>query len=243
MNWGVRLLLLSGVMIWVAVWTIPDDKLHVVFCNVGQGDATLISYRSKQILVDGGPNNDVLNCLARHMPFYDRKIDVVVLTHNNSDHSLGLSAVKKRYEVDMWQPKLVKGQTVSLGKVRYEVNLPEERFDKEIGDDNEQGIVGEIVYKQFEVLLTADVNSKNYQANSYVEVVKMPHHGSRLSVTRDWILQAKPKLAIISVGKNNFGHPGPEVLSWLNEAGSRVLRTDKSGDIEVVSDGKKWWVK
>ena len=79
---------------------LPDDKLHLVFCDVGQGDATYIRLpNGGDMLVDGGPDKSVLACLGRHMPFYDREIDVVVATHPQKDHIGGLAEVVKRYKV------------------------------------------------------------------------------------------------------------------------------------------------
>ncbi len=237
-------MILAGIAIWLAVGVMPDDKLHVVFCDVGQGDATLISYKSKQILIDGGPDNSVLRCLAHHMPFYDRKIDVVVLTHDNSDHSTGLVEVNKRYRVGVWEPRLHRGQTVQLGPVRMAVEWPkEEETNQAIIPDNNSGIVVRIKYGLFDVLMTADVNTGNYAADETVEVVKVPHHGSRLAITPAWIEAAKPKLAVISVGKDSFGQPAAEVISEFEAAGARVMRTDEAGDIEVISDGESWRVK
>jgi competence protein ComEC len=77
----------------------PDDKLHLVFCDVGQGDAILITHKNDQILIDGGPDESVLACLSRHLPFWDRKIELVLLTHPDSDHFFGLTGVVERYAV------------------------------------------------------------------------------------------------------------------------------------------------
>lgn len=92
-------LLLVLALVWVAIFSKPDQKLHLVFCPVGQGDAALIIYGSSQILVDGGPDNQVLNCLGENLPFYDRKIEMVILTHPDADHLTGLIAVLERYEI------------------------------------------------------------------------------------------------------------------------------------------------
>jgi beta-lactamase superfamily II metal-dependent hydrolase len=74
--------------------------LKVVFCDVGQGDAIYIRFPSgEDMLVDGGPNNRVLSCLGRQMPFYDRKIDLIVLTHPQKDHLQGLIEVINRYKI------------------------------------------------------------------------------------------------------------------------------------------------
>jgi competence protein ComEC len=82
--------------------SLPDGKLHVAFLDVGQGDAIFIQTPSgRQILVDGGPSDTaLLSQLGSRMPFWDRSIDLVLLTHPESDHVTGLIAVLERYRVD-----------------------------------------------------------------------------------------------------------------------------------------------
>ena len=64
-----------------------DGKLHLVVCNVGQGDAIFIRTASKaDILIDGGPDKKVLECLGRHMPLWDRILDIIILSHPDGDH-------------------------------------------------------------------------------------------------------------------------------------------------------------
>ncbi len=87
-------------LIWLTVFSFPDQKLHLTFCDVGQGDAILISQGTSQILIDGGPNDKVLSCLAQNMPFWDRTIEVVALTHPEADHLTGLNLVMDKYRVD-----------------------------------------------------------------------------------------------------------------------------------------------
>ena len=69
-NTHFKYLVLAAITIWAAVLTLPDKKLHVVFCNVGQGDAILITHGTDQMLIDGGPDDKVLSCLAGHVPFW-----------------------------------------------------------------------------------------------------------------------------------------------------------------------------
>lgn len=81
----------------------PDKKFHLVFCDVGQGDAILVHYKNKQVLIDGGlPKNygRLLSCLSSEIPFWDRTIEVVVNTHPDEDHFGGLIEVIKRYRVN-----------------------------------------------------------------------------------------------------------------------------------------------
>ncbi|MEA2056486.1 MAG: hypothetical protein U9O78_02085 [Patescibacteria group bacterium] len=77
----------------------PDDQLHIVTCDVGQGDAILITKGFWQMLIDGGPNDSVLSCLNKKMPFWDRSIEVVVVTHADKDHIGGLPQVFANYRV------------------------------------------------------------------------------------------------------------------------------------------------
>lgn len=91
---------LAVTAVWFAVFNYPDQKLHLIACDVGQGDAILANFGNTQILVDGGSNKKVLECLGEHMPFWDRTIELVVLTHPQTDHFGGLIDVFKTYEVE-----------------------------------------------------------------------------------------------------------------------------------------------
>ncbi len=90
-----------AILIWIAVAGLPDGKLHVVFFDVGEGDAIFIETpRGQQILVDGGPSPTTLSsALGRRMPFWDRSLDLVILTHADEDHIAGLIPVLERYRV------------------------------------------------------------------------------------------------------------------------------------------------
>ena len=93
-------LLLTFAAVVIAVFQLPDSNLHIIACDVGQGDAILITYGSTQILTDGGPDRKVLDCLGEYMPFWDREIELVILTHPDSDHVTGLVSVAQNYEID-----------------------------------------------------------------------------------------------------------------------------------------------
>lgn len=94
------LFILIVIFLLVCIAEAPDKNLHIVACNVGQVDAILTVYGNVQILTDGGPDNSVLTCLGRHLPFWDRQIEMVISTHSDADHSFGLIEVFKRYKVD-----------------------------------------------------------------------------------------------------------------------------------------------
>jgi competence protein ComEC len=101
MKWLVLPLLVVAILVWSVALTTPDDKLHVSFLNVGQGDAILIQTPNGQnILIDGGPDPQKINLeLSKKLPFWDRTIDLVVCTQPQADHITGLVDVLQRYKV------------------------------------------------------------------------------------------------------------------------------------------------
>ncbi len=275
------LLGLCAVVIWAAVLALPDKNLHVIFCDVGQGDATLMVWGRVQILIDGGPDLAVLECLARYVPFFDKQIEVVVVTHGHDDHTTGLISVIERYsvkhfvraktaavsaELDDLQriaderkvatTKMAAGDELvfsrkdrselrvkvlwppqSAGEVTYARNL------------NLGSVVAEVEWGWFSALVTGDADAEVEKEMDLtgdvqqVEVLKVPHHGSRTGLDADYVRQVKPDLAVISVGKNSYGHPASETIQLLQTMGTEIKRTDTDGDIEVISDGKTWWVR
>jgi competence protein ComEC len=99
-KWVMPPLLVVAILVWLTAATMPDDRLHVSFLDVGQGDAILIQKGNQQVLVDGGPSPQAIGLgLGEKMPFWDRTIELVVLTHPSADHIAGLVEVLNRYEV------------------------------------------------------------------------------------------------------------------------------------------------
>jgi len=150
------LLLLAG-LIWGVTSQFPDDWLHLVFCDVGQGDAILVVKGSAQILIDGGPNEKVLACLSNHLPFWDRQIELVVVTHPEADHLTGLVSVIQRYRVlqivsnsllaesgifQKFRAEVVNrqisvhspraGEEIKIGQIKLKILYPPEKLGKEI---------------------------------------------------------------------------------------------------------------
>ena len=99
-----RLLLglsLVAILVWIGVFSLPDGRLHVSFLDVGQGDAILIrTPDGKTVLLDGGPSPAILMSeLGRRLPFWDRTVDLLILSHADDDHITGLLPVLERYDV------------------------------------------------------------------------------------------------------------------------------------------------
>ncbi len=255
-----------------------DQKLHIVFCNIGQGDGIFIrTPNGNDILVDGGPDKRILDCLFSHMPFWDRDIELVVLTHPHADHLNGLIYVLDRYTVKSFVSEKVENRSEgfsqlmeSLRKQRIPVQYvlagnksvlsdkttihivgPTQHFLKETSPTGKISESGEfsslltlVSYGQFSALLTGDSQARELSeaveqfSLSDLTVLQLPHHGSKTGLNREILLSLSPKLAVISVGKNKYGHPTTEVLDLLNTQGVKVLRTDRNGEIEIVTDGK-----
>lgn len=276
MNLLLSGLLLSAISIWSAVVVLPDRNLHVVVCDVGQGDGILVMQGTTQMLVDAGSGNKVLDCLARHMPFYDHQIEVAIITHPQSDHFGGFADVVDRYEVGQflsdgfdnntksWKNlknkianipyhTLSSGEIVKLSdQVTFNVVWPSQSYVAEVPreglDLNVVAVVGRLNFKEFDMLLTADADSQIELAEmatgllTPVDVLKVPHHGSKTGMLPEWLDYLSPQIAVISVGKNNsYGHPSQKALDLLTERNIKTLRTDQSGDVEIISDGQNWW--
>lgn len=213
---------------------LDDGKLHIVFCNVGQGDAIFIrTMRGTDILIDGGPNSKVLSCLSRHMPFWDRTIEVVLLTHPQADHINGIIDVVESYSVmefltnpsfNNWDKeaarvlknllvkKKVNVKTVGQGdsfrtqdNVYFNVLWPKKDLQSE--DPNEMSVVLLLSLGDFDTLLTGDAPlryaSEGQASSSNIDVLKISHHGSKTGTDEESLRKFTPALAVISVGKNN----------------------------------------
>jgi competence protein ComEC len=275
--------------------SLPDGNLHIVFCAVGQGDAAYIRFADgRDMLIDGGPDNKVIDCLGRHMPFWDRSLDLVVLTHPQKDHMQGLIEVVKRFRVGRFARSDVahtsegyaklqeaiqsrgvavkfveQGEQVNIGEARISVLWPSgeqlARADSSnlaveegtinvlgaaVGDLNDFSVVFHLRYGTFDAIFTGDADTRvegSYRgvplAPDPIEVLKVPHHGSRTGMSEAYLDWISPRLAVISVGKNNYGHPAPEILSMLSARSILTRRTDAAGDVEVVTDGQGWSVE
>ena len=101
LKWAILGLALANLFVWLAAGEAADQKiLEVWFFDVGQGDAAFAQLpNGVQVLIDGGPNSQVLEKLGQAMPFYDRDIDWIILSHPEKDHLAGLIAVLKNYQI------------------------------------------------------------------------------------------------------------------------------------------------
>lgn len=137
-----------------------------------------------------------------------------------------------------------KGDELPCGKVSFSVLWPEKNATGK--DVNEEAMVMELSFGDFQMLFTGDIGAdtekKLLAAGGLedVDCLKVGHHGSRYSTTEAFLEKIKPEVAIISCSlTNTYGHPSPETVERLKEAGSQVEYTMKNGAITVETDGKK----
>jgi len=289
---GAISLFLLGLIFFYQNSLFSDGKLHIIFCDVGQGDGVFIKTpKGTDIVIDGGPNDSILSCLSNHMPFWDRTIELMFLTHPHLDHFLGLISVIQRYTVLQFNTEELANSTISFKQLLEEVQReklsprfiyagdrfttkdgvsiavlgPSKEFIKATsptGDIAQSGEFASLIllvsYKGFDAILTGDsqkeglnqvlvphLASQGVALRSYsIEVLQVPHHGSKTGLTSEIIDKIDPRLAVISVGKKNkYGHPRKEILEILKNKNIKILRTDQNGEIEIVSDGERWGVK
>lgn len=114
-NW-VKLIMVLGLASWLSVLSFPGNKVIIVYCNAGQGDETLIQRGFTQILIDGSRPGRALDCLQKHIPFFDRQIELMVVSHPQTDHFGGLVDVIKKYRVMSFVYNGVRGEAQEWGE-------------------------------------------------------------------------------------------------------------------------------
>ncbi len=257
-------LVLSLLLASIVFYLQKSNELKVIFLNVGQGDAILISQGSSQILVDSGKNGKIiLEKLGKYIPFWDRQIEGIVITHPDYDHIAGFVDILENYNIKMivktgaksdsktfevLSEKISKENVQSVEarsgvKMKFprgahlEIKYP--IFFKDIfskNTNNESVVVG-VNFGENSFLLTGDLPMEKESElifggkNIGAQVLKVAHHGSKYSTGDEFLKTVNPVEAIVSVGKNNYGHPAPEVVERMERRGIKIRRTDQEGDI------------
>jgi len=258
-------LIAFDVFVWGEIlFNSPNKNTELYFFDVGQGDAELVVLPNKvKILIDGGPNNKVIRELDSVLRPTDRYIDLVVLSHPETDHFTGLIDVLKRYQVGAFISNGQKGQSQSFkdlkkiiqeneiktiilaegDKIRYQDNYFEILSPSQNlifnNDLNEATLVMKLNAQDVKTLFTGDIGApiENYLFQKYdldIDILKVAHHGSKYSSSKKFLLNTSPKIAVIEVGKNSYGHPTKEVLNKLASVGAQIFRTDKDGTVKLL---------
>ncbi|MEQ3120977.1 DNA internalization-related competence protein ComEC/Rec2 [Collinsella sp. CLA-JM-H32B] len=234
----------------------------VTVLDVGQADAILVRQGGAVALVDCGLDERVVSALVRNNVHH---IDAVVVTHWDEDHWGGLPDVLDQFSVGaivvaadaldgapaevlnrpgVTYRQVACGDTVDIGAFRTRVMWP---FDTVDGEGNEDSLVLLLSYaqegKSLRVLLTGDAELDQerefVQEVGDIDVLKLGHHGSKVSVDTDLLGTLKPELSIASAGEGNrYGHPSDACIDAVRDAGGAFACTIEHGDITVSPTAK-----
>lgn len=225
----------------------------------------------RNILIDGGPDKKVIKELSQNLDFGDRTLDLVVLTHPHSDHLTGLNSVLERFEVGRILVPPVEPESPAykyflkrsdkLNIPTLEVTAP---FQAELAPDcdldliypfedsewdnlNNASLVSRLDCSGLSFLFTGDIEKevekeildRNPDLDS--DVLKVAHHGSADSGSKEFLRAVSPDLAVIPVGEDNRpGHPDLRTIKKLQRTGALILRTDENGAVKVEKGEEKW---
>lgn len=264
--WGLIALL---PMFLVTPTVLPEGTVRLIIFDVGQGLAVAVQTRNHALLYDTGPDfsseansgNRILIPALQGMGI--TRLDGLILTHNDSDHTGGARSILQTLPVDWLSSSLAidhaltlpsanissarseqcaAGQSWNWDGVQFEILHPDlASYSTSKIRDNNRSCVLKISTGSHSVLLTGDIEkeaerellARNAQVLSSTLLV-VPHHGSKTSSTAAFVAAVNPKYAVFTAGyRNRFGHPKQEVVDRYLAAGSEVLRSDEDGAIEV----------
>lgn len=234
----------------------------VTVLDVGQADAILVRQGSTAVLVDSGLDERVVTALVRNNVHH---IDAVFVTHWDEDHWGGLPAVLEQFSVGtiavaadaledapaqvLNRPgvsyrQVRRGDTLEIGSFCARVMWPFEFVD---GEGNEDSLVLLLSYvqegKSLRMLLTGDAELDQerefVQEVGDIDVLKLGHHGSKVSVDGELLDVLRPELSLASAGEGNrYGHPSDECIDAVKQSGGAFACTIEHGDITITPTAK-----
>ena len=269
----IKKIIIISIIISLCMIFIPRD-LQINFVDVGQGDSTfIITPKNKTILIDGGGSNTGSFDVGENtlLPYIlDKgynKIDLMIISHFDSDHVGGLLTILEEIKVEKVLIAKQEEQSenykrflnivkeknipVIIGKEGEKINIEKDLYLDILFPESEQieenminnnSLVFNMHYNNFSMLFTGDIEEIaekriieiTNKSRLKADIIKIPHHGSKTSSTRELLERVLPKIALIGVGKDNlFGHPSSETIDKLNELKIKTYRTDINGEIMI----------
>lgn len=244
----------------------PPSALTISFLDIGQGDATLVQHAGRSVLIDTGPPDGPI--LDRLRSAGVRRLDLLVLTHAQSDHegaapailaSLPVGAVldgglgrrsAERAAIERAERREAAreivpdaGESLRMGPLALDVLWPHraDTADPAADDPNARAVVARLHDGAFDMLLTADAESSVTLPLdlSAVDVLKVAHHGSADPGLPQLLARLRPSVAAIEVGRHNsYGHPSPSTLRALRVV-PNLVRTDRDGTVRLTVTGDR----
>jgi competence protein ComEC len=241
-----------------------EHSLRLTIFDVGQGLAVAAQTRHHALLYDAGPDfsdgadsgNRILIPSLRAMGI--RKLDGLILTHDDTDHTGGAASIMQAMPVDWLSSSLpeghpllqttaekrrcMDGQTWQWDGVLFEILHPDKASYAQANiSDNDRGCVLRISIANRHILLTADIEKASeaelldrHPDKLAAALLVVPHHGSRTSSTVKFISAVRPRYAVFTAGyRNRFGHPKQDIVQRYADSGAALLRSDQDGAILV----------
>ncbi|MGG1400186.1 ComEC/Rec2 family competence protein [Bacillus salipaludis] len=266
------LTLSAGLLLSASSTNAATKDMQVHFINVGQGDSIYIKTAAgDDIIIDGG-NKDGSDVVAYLKKQKVKDIEVMISTHPDADHIGGLDEVLKAFKVkSVYAPKVsnntlafkdfltaVKREGLKVKTAQKGVKLPLKGVNATFvapvktyakSDLNDWSAVLRLVYGKKSFLFTGDAEIKSemdmIQSKQTLksDVLKVGHHGAKTSTSSAFLKAVKPTYAVVSVGKNSYGHPTSTVINRLKAQKVKTYRTDKSGHIIFTTNGTNLSVK
>ncbi|MFA5821386.1 MAG: ComEC/Rec2 family competence protein [Candidatus Gracilibacteria bacterium] len=227
-------LILGYASFFMLFWQLPDERFHIYFLDVGQGDAILIKTPdNSQILVDGGRGGKVIEELGEVMPFFDRSLDMVVATHPDADHIGGLPAVMKKYDVGGFLYNGVRAPKSDYTELLKDVN--EERMPVFIAEKSTDFQFGDVFFDVIFPLESVEGESVDNTNDTSVSL-RVTYDGHSILLTGD--LEEVMEHELVKSGQNlraeiyKAGHHGSKTSS------SPEFLAKVRPEIAVISAGK-----
>lgn len=255
-----------NIILLIIIYISPylNSNFEVVMFEVGEADCHLIKYpyNKNTILIDTGKNeykikNEVIPYLKS---IGIKKIDYLIITHGDEDHIGGSITLINNFQVknvilnkgtftDL-EKELIKN--LNKKKIPYQININKINISNhtiyllnntKYNNENDNSIITYFTYQKYKFLYMGDASIttednllENYNLNN-ISILKVGHHGSNTSSSKDFISQINPSISLISVGENNiYHHPNKEVINNLSK--SRIYRTDINNMVKLTINSK-----
>lgn len=228
----------------------PFDKAIAIFVDVGQGDCLHIKAPNRQNFIIDGGGSDNYNLGKKTVKPYllkngVKRIDIALATHLHTDHYKGISELNECFDISKIITTGKAGDVIEIkDNIKIKVLWPI-HYKKTEEDENLNSLIFKVNFENLSILVTGDITEEgeNMLLNYYehtdeldADILKVAHHGSKYSSSDAFIDAVSPSVAVISVGKNNYGHPSNEVIAKLVKKDIIVVRTDQSGAVGIIKD-------
>ncbi|MDO4594193.1 MAG: DNA internalization-related competence protein ComEC/Rec2 [Tissierellia bacterium] len=219
--------------------------------DIGQGDAFLLKDKNDYYMIDvGGGNNSGENTLIPILKAMGiKKLKAVFISHNDEDHSGNLEILDKNFKIEnlisteYQKVNFKKYENFSYLKNKDTISLKSGSikciFSGVDKDENDKSLGLLIDLNSVKILTLGDLSSYYEDRLNYkADILKLSHHGSKNSTSKDFINKTKPNLILISAGRNNrYNHPSKEALE--NVKGIKVYNTQTDGFVKLKLNGDK----